>query len=516
MGLENLKSIFAEGVGTYTPVITKNTGQGPGEYFDSANNLGLRLGENTTWSTLYTKDHTKKPINFDLDGERSINPFQPFSYGNPNIASTFGMGDTPGYTPPNNTLSRGNEPYIISNILTTDSQGGRDTNKGTRNFPFFRAITDTERIGKYLGSPAGIASSLSTNLHLVIPRNVIRIGDTLKKVPQRFNNGYNPLATLLGVSPAARLIGQAQPIVSMKSGFTVGKDYGEAKNTVSHKLNETFTGGVKDSNKTGFQKLLASAQNFLSSGVTSQTYKGSGDKMTLAPILSAKKLNDFENKEVATKILPLISKKENGMPFYFKDLRDDKYIIFRAYLEGITENIAPSWAETNYMGRSEPVYTYERATRDISFTLKLMAQSKDELVKIYEKMNKLTSLCYPQYAKDDLLSANLSTGEDQVSKSRMKPPLTKFRMGDLFGKRDNELLGFIRSLNYVVPEESTWETEENTRVPKFVMATITYQVIHGEPPNMETSFYGYGGNQTGTDGETLGIGGNVSPTDILQ
>ena len=89
-------------------------------------------------------------------------------------------------------------------------------------------------------------------------------------------------------------------------------------------------------------------------------------------------------------------------------------------------------------------------------------------------------------------------------------------MGDLFGKRDNELLGFIRSLNYVVPEESTWETEENTRVPKFVMATITYQVIHGEPPNMETSFYGYGGNQTGTDGETLGIGGNVSPTDILQ
>ena len=59
MGLENLKSIFAEGVGTYTPVITKNTGQGPGEYFQKGSDLGLRLGENTTWSTLYTRPHKK-------------------------------------------------------------------------------------------------------------------------------------------------------------------------------------------------------------------------------------------------------------------------------------------------------------------------------------------------------------------------------------------------------------------------------------------------------------------------
>ena len=49
------------------------------------------------------------------------------------------------------------------------------------------------------------------------------------------------------------------------------------------------------------------------------------------------------------------------------------------------------------MGRSEPVYTYERAERELSFTLKLIAQTESEFDRIYEKMEHLTSLCYPQY-----------------------------------------------------------------------------------------------------------------------
>ena len=92
---------------------------------------------------------------------------------------------------------------------------------------------------------------------------------------------------------------------------------------------------------------------------------------------------------------------ENGMPFYFKDLRDNTYIFFRAYIEGLTENISPSYAPHNYIGRSEPVWTYERAEREISMTLKLVAQTPDELEMIYKKMDRLTSLCYPEYIDDD-------------------------------------------------------------------------------------------------------------------
>ena len=73
----------------------------------------------------------------------------------------------------------------------------------------------------------------------------------------------------------------------------------------------------------------------------------------------------------------------------------------------------------------------------------------------------------------------------------MKPPLCKFRMGELYGGQNNtEMLGFIRALSYVVPEESTWETKAGKRVPKYLTATIQFQVIHNEAPNMDTNFYG--------------------------
>ena len=138
----------------------------------------------------------------------------------------------------------------------------------------------------------------------------------------------------------------------------------------------------------------------------------------------------------------------------------------------------------------------------ISFNLTLYAHTAEELTKIYAKMNKLTSLCYPEYAKDDLLSGYLSTKDanqnvtKSVSKTRMKPPLTKFRLGEMFGTTNNELLGFIETISYSIPEGSTWETESGARVPKHIFATLTYKVIHGEVPGLynekgdEYSFYG--------------------------
>ena len=67
----------------------------------------------------------------------------------------------------------------------------------------------------------------------------------------------------------------------------------------------------------------------------------------------------------------------------------------------------------------------------------------------------------------------------------MKPPLVKFRLGELFGKDSHELMGFIKSLTYTYPENSPWETEKGKRVPKHIIAAITYQVIHTETPGVE-------------------------------
>ena len=73
----------------------------------------------------------------------------------------------------------------------------------------------------------------------------------------------------------------------------------------------------------------------------------------------------------------------------------------------------------------------------------------------------------------------------------MKAPLTKLRIGEMFGKENSELQGYIKSLSYSVDQTSPWETEVGARVAKYVTATISYQVIHSTVPNLETKFYGY-------------------------
>jgi hypothetical protein len=178
----------------------------------------------------------------------------------------------------------------------------------------------------------------------------------------------------------------------------------------------------------------------------------------------------------------------NGMPFYFKDMRDGAYLFFRAYIEGLSENISPTYNSTQYIGRSEPVYTYGQTERDVNFTLKLFAQTKDELNMIYKKMNKLTSMCYPEYFKD------LRLDDDGIARSygnRMKPPLTKLRIGELYGNSQSQLMGYIKSLSYSIDQASPFETEVGKRVPMHIVANIAYQVIHSETPNLETKFYGY-------------------------
>ena len=85
----------------------------------------------------------------------------------------------------------------------------------------------------------------------------------------------------------------------------------------------------------------------------------------------------------------------------------------------------------------------------------------------------------------------------------MKAPLTKFRMGELYGSSvgpNKEVTGFIKSLSYTFPDEGVWETRKGYRVPKYIDIDLTYQVIHDEVPSLafakvaesgeQQSFYG--------------------------
>ena len=104
-------------------------------------------------------------------------------------------------------------------------------------------------------------------------------------------------------------------------------------------------------------------------------------------------------------------------------------------------------------------------------------------------MNRLTSMAYPDYKVDLSTMGAISDeeGTELDSFTRMKPPIVKFRLGDLYGRQNKEVTGFVKMLTYTVPETAVWETDENRRIPKSVNVTMTYQVIHDHTPQLAFS-----------------------------
>ena len=544
--------------------------QGAPPFIPPLSQLGLDLESSGGWASLYHSDHTPRNIDTTLS-----TPFQPYLYGgnvnrdNLDIRKKIYRGGSSIFSPSRHSNIGGvpesgvqNEPYIVSEI----GEEGRDINKGNRSVPIVRATTDTLRITKFLSSPAGVSFMALQNLYSQIPTSVVRGLDdvtlldspdnSLYRVPQRFNTYYNPLSTETAISPLARNLGQSSPnILVRRDGDILGGLFASSTYEVgggptgfnftsifdslpSYRINDTFTYGykqVKTSNK--IDNLL----DQLSSDVKSVILGGEkiakttlGDKMTLSPLIKGTSLDVQTNTTLpveqnvtegtkadgSNQLTYNVESKKEGMPFWFKDLRDDTYIFFRAYIMDLIENVVPTWNPATYIGRSSPVYNYQSTERDIGFTLKLFANTESELEKIYEKLNRLTSLCYPQYVQDDRLTINQGSITEQgeinltpiFQSNRMKPPLTKLRIGELYSghgisngsitkKSKDGLLGFIETLNYTIPQEGTWETKQGKRVPKYIMATIAFRVIHSEVPALKDSnddnynFYGYTGNE---------------------
>ena len=503
---------------------------------------GENSDKNLSWETLYNANHSPKDNpSWEAGGLSAISYGPNVNRDNLNIGFNSRIyGERSGFGGESRTstekklkvsslggaienvtdLPIGGEPYIISEI-----GGGRAKNRGGRFLPIERAATDVDRISKFLQSPEGIQFLIRQNAYTLIPSSVIRRGNNLYRVPQRFNSTLNPFQTL--IAAGARGLGEGVPNIKIRKGgldlpltdFLPGltREYGVDNTSAATEgllgaipiglsftgfsINDTFTAGtpggigsfignaIKEAgrdiatNIPGLSALIPLRKPYKGDEVTLQpTHKGDEISVVGSTITSGGGLAGLAGGLAAAalgvgKTIPSPAKEKHGMPFYFKDLRDNSYVFFRAYIEGMTENVSPSYAATNYIGRSEPVYTYERAEREINFTLKLVSQTEDELDKIYEKMNHLTSLCYPEYV-------------DDIYGIRMKPPLMKLRYGDLYGKTNQEQLGYIKSISYTVEQSSPYETKVGKRVPKHMMATIGYQVIHSQVPNKNTRFYG--------------------------
>jgi hypothetical protein len=124
------------------------------------------------------------------------------------------------------------------------------------------------------------------------------------------------------------------------------------------------------------------------------------------------------------------------LPFYFHDLRTNEIIGFHAFLSTLTDDYTANYEATDAYGRIEPVKIYRGTQRKIGLSFLIASLDPQDFQSMWLKINKLTTLLYPQYTPGKIISL----GQNGVTSSRFTkpfsqqigaPPMIRMRVGNV-------------------------------------------------------------------------------------
>lgn len=113
------------------------------------------------------------------------------------------------------------------------------------------------------------------------------------------------------------------------------------------------------------------------------------------------------------------------------------FMHFRAFLNSMTDNYNPEWGSEKYVGRGDTLYKYGGFTRAVNLSWTVVAQSSQEMMPMYRKLNYLASNTMPDYS----------------GAGYMRGPLIELTVGGYLFDQP----GFITSLNYTLRTDTGWE-----------------------------------------------------------
>jgi hypothetical protein len=160
------------------------------------------------------------------------------------------------------------------------------------------------------------------------------------------------------------------------------------------------------------------------------------------------------------------------------------FMHFRAFLDSMSDSYSANWNGIQYLGRGEQFFTYGGFTRQISLGWTVAAQSKQELIPMYKKLNYLASLLAPDYSSNGYMRGNL----------------VQLTIGGYLYEQP----GFITGLTFDM-SESTWEIAINDKgqgtdgtvkeLPHIIKVTgFSFTPIHRFIPKKQQLTFGADGN----------------------
>lgn len=145
---------------------------------------------------------------------------------------------------------------------------------------------------------------------------------------------------------------------------------------------------------------------------------------------------------------------------------NDEVLLFRAFLESLNDNFTGNWNSYKYNGRAENFYVYNGFDREISFGFKVAPQSMIELKPLYKKLNYLVSSTAPEYVN-----------------RRMRGRYVRLTIGDWC----YEVPGFFPSIGLTWANNFPWEInplDEDyiSQHPLILNVQCTFKPIHDFTP----------------------------------
>ena len=121
------------------------------------------------------------------------------------------------------------------------------------------------------------------------------------------------------------------------------------------------------------------------------------------------------------------------MPFSIQDLRTNEVIAFHAFLNSLTDSYAAEWSAQKGFGRLEAAQIYGGASRSIGLSFTMVAFNNEDFDEMWYKINKLTTLVYPQWSRGTVME-NDEHGKfiQPFSQVPTASPLARVRVGDIF------------------------------------------------------------------------------------
>lgn len=156
----------------------------------------------------------------------------------------------------------------------------------------------------------------------------------------------------------------------------------------------------------------------------------------------------------------------------------DVALVFRAFLEGqISDSNTAEYNTFKYLGRGETFRTYQGFDRSIGFTFKMFAQSRQEMLPMYKKLNQLISQVYPDYSPE----YNLMRGN-----------VVRLTIGDYLYR----VPGFLDNVNVTIDNSNTpWEIVLNEyddsdvrQLPHMVTVQCSFKPIMDILPRKQSYF----------------------------